>query len=282
MTDVFPPASSPACSVNCPANSSLGFPPRTTSKLNRYASSRSRSALRCWIDIVPCFPVSLKSFCRNASSSLICVFSLCSSSACFDSETCAPRGMLRSLSSSLAFAFKRAFSSRNRAPSLSSRCCFSATSLRLKPPRNWPRSKPHHHMPATSATRAPRAGSFQRHDSWVRTDIRGALMPKVCRSLRPRTRRFMFSTRGCDSLRWSLGSREHRGRGEAGGLGESEHQVHVLHCLAGRAFDEVVDDAKHDRDIAVVRPVDRDAARVGRSNRTRFRMASGGHTVDER
>ena len=46
-----------------------------------------------------------------------------------------------------------------------------------------------HPRPAINATPPSSAGSRQRHDRRVRTAMRGALMPKVWRSRRPRARR---------------------------------------------------------------------------------------------
>ena len=45
-------------------------------------------------------------------------------------------------------------------------------------------------MPAISTRMTHNAGNFQRQDNCVRTDIRGALMPNVWRSLRPSMRKF--------------------------------------------------------------------------------------------
>jgi len=46
----------------------------------------------------------------------------------------------------------------------------------------------HHHMPAGISNSAMSAGAFHRHDKCVRTAIRGALIPKVCRTRRPMAR----------------------------------------------------------------------------------------------
>ena len=121
---------------------------------------------------------------------------------------------------------------RASASSVASR---ASISLRLKPPKIWPKSKPHHHMPAMMRDERD-AGSRPRphHGRCVRTAIRGARDAEVLAHAAPPDGR-------------GHGRRSYGSTGaavEAGGLGQAEHQVHVLHRLAGGALDQVVLDRR--------------------------------------
>src|SRR3954464_4215836 len=85
----------------------------------------------------------------------------------------------------------------------------------------------------------------------------------------------------CLSPSWN-----HRHLVETSNLGQAEHQVHVLHGLAGSALSQVVDDRQHDQRVAAARALRRpmygDTADIRSAHRTRIRMAASPHDVDER
>src|SRR5437867_6815057 len=107
-------------------------------------------------------------------------------------------------------------------------------------------------MPSSTAMPIQR----QYQGIWLRIATRGAAMPKRWRS---------FHTRG-PRLRSTPASGHHRHLVEAFGLGQAEHQVHVLHRLARSALDEVVDHRKYHQRIgatpALWRAVNRDPTYV--------------------
>src|ERR1700694_4020415 len=96
---------------------------------------------------------------------------------------------------------------------------------------------------------------------------RGAAMPKRWRSFHTRGTRLRITRSG-----------HHRHLIEAFSLGQAEHQVHVLHCLARSALDEVVDDRKYDQRIgpapAFGRAVNCHSTYVLRAYRTGLGMAA--------
>lgn len=63
---------------------------------------------------------------------------------------------------------------------------------------------------------------------------------------------------------------------------QSEHNVHILHRLSRRAFDEVVDDGKDDPHIGLRRLTDADAAEVCAAHAAGFGCRTGGQDVHER
>ena len=60
----------------------------------------------------------------------------------------------------------------------------ASVSLRLKPEKIWPKSKPHHYMPATMATSANSSAARHGHGRCVRTAMRGALIENWWRTRR--------------------------------------------------------------------------------------------------
>ena len=57
-------------------------------------------------------------------------------------------------------------------------------SFRLKPPRIWPKSNPHHHIPPMIARRITTEAPRPHQGRCVRTAMRGAEMPKCRRTRR--------------------------------------------------------------------------------------------------
>src|SRR5215813_2216812 len=114
----------------------------------------------------------------------------------------------------------------------------------------------------------------QYHATCGLTISRGAEIPHRLRSERRRDGGMRASPR--------RRSGQYRQLREADGLLDAEHDVHVLNRLTGGTLHEVVDDREHDERVAVPRPVNGDAAGVGRAHRARVRMAARRHDVDER
>src|SRR6202012_1425084 len=77
------------------------------------------------------------------------------------------------------------------------------------------------------------------------------------------------------SWRYSMG-------GQAGRLGEAEHQVGDLHGLSGRALAQVVGGGDHDRAARVQVGRDLDVRAVGAGHRAGHRPLARGQQVDER
>ena len=188
---------------------------------------------------------SLTRVCRNASSSLICVFSLWSSSACFDSVACAPRVMLRSLSSSDVFARSLVFSSLAWARSVSSCACFSATALRSR--RNGRSEAPPPH-PNQSDQREQRR-YFPAPGKLYTCRVRGT-DAKCLTQFAPNTRMFIVSAKGCSRLCPCLRRILRQVPGRFGCLGQVEHEVHVLYRLTGGTLDQVVDHRKNRHQVS--------------------------------
>ena len=100
------------------------------------------------------------------------------SSTCRCIVACAPRVIASSLSSAALTARSAAFSCVSLAVSASSVASRVSISLRLNPPKICPKSKPHHHMPPTSASRATPTTARHGHGRCERTAILGASMEK--------------------------------------------------------------------------------------------------------
>jgi len=69
---------------------------------------------------------------------------------------------------------------------------------------------------------------------------------------------------------------------QASTLWQTEHDIHILHGLTCSAFDQIVDDRKHDHRIAALRLMNRNTALIGSSHRARFRMSTPGQNVNEK
>ena len=184
-----------------------------------------------------------------------------SSSVCFDSVACAPLVIASSLSSCAVLRAKRgrspraALRSRSRAwrhsglDLLAVDAAEDLAEVEAPPPhadddgeKARPRRSP---ATATAAASAP--------PSAARSMLKNAGARGATRRDAPRLR--VYGRTGS--------------RGQAGGLGQPEHEVHVLDRLAGGALDEVVLDDEDDRHVAALRTVHGDAADVDGAHRAR-------------
>ncbi|GBH14720.1 hypothetical protein KPSA3_00614 [Pseudomonas syringae pv. actinidiae] len=76
--------------------------------------------------------------------------------------------------------------------------------------------------------------------------------------------------------------RHHPRMRQPGALIKTEQDVHVLHCLTGRTFNQIVDNRQHDNQIATLRAMHRDAAHIGTTHTAGFGMAARWHHVHKR
>src|SRR5690606_2392961 len=65
-------------------------------------------------------------------------------------------------------------------------------------------------------------------------------------------------------------------------LVEPEHDIHVLHGLAGRTLDQIVDHGQDYQGVPALGPMQSNSADIGCTYRTRIRMTSEGQYIYER
>src|SRR5512132_644172 len=210
---------------------------------------------------------------KIASSSRTRAFSCSRPLICCASFCCAVRSMETLLSAELDAARRRSSSLRSLTSSLRAAVSSCSTSPRSKPAKRVPASYIQTASAAEKASISASPSQRRYQGTCVRTETFGAAMPKRWRSLerRPAT---------------PAPLRNNRYLLEAGVLRQAEHQIHVLHRLAGCALHEIVDHREHHQRVAAPgalrRPVHRDAADVRRARRAGIRVAARRHDVDER